>query len=78
MSASRTVIILLLCVPLGFALPQSRPGPVPVPRDVIVDRNLVYARADEKDLLLDIYRPAKQEGLLPREDTWLRWSASLI
>jgi len=58
-------MILLLCVPLGFALSQSRPGPVPVPRDVIVDRNLVYARADGKALLLDIYRPAKQEGLLP-------------
>ncbi len=44
---------------------QQPGGPAPVPPGVKADRNLVYARAEGKDLLLDIYRPERQEGVLP-------------
>ncbi|MDX2149834.1 MAG: alpha/beta hydrolase [Bryobacteraceae bacterium] len=36
-----------------------------IPNGVRVERNLVYAKASGRDMLLDIYRPAKPQGELP-------------
>lgn len=47
-------------------LAQPPPGQVPrVPEAVKVARNLVYARAGAKDLLLDLYLPESAPGRLP-------------
>jgi acetyl esterase/lipase len=50
---------------LSAALAQPRFGPPPLPPGVKVDRNLVYAHASGRDLLLDIYRPETQDGGIP-------------
>jgi len=48
------------------ALAQPQPGQAPrIPEGVKVERNLVYARAGSKDLLLDLYLPERATGLLP-------------
>jgi acetyl esterase/lipase len=40
-------------------------GPAPVPPGVKVERNIVYSRVGDTDLLLDLYRPEKQDADLP-------------
>lgn len=50
---------------LGVALAQQPRVPVPAPPGVKVERDLVYARAGDKDLLLDLYRPEGEARNLP-------------
>ena len=48
------------------ALAQPQPGQAPrIPEGVKVERNLVYARAGSKDLLLDLYLPERAAGRRP-------------
>jgi acetyl esterase/lipase len=60
------VLAAIFIVPvMALTQPQTRPATAPVPSGVKVDRDLTYGRADGKDLLLDLYRPEKQDGKLP-------------
>jgi acetyl esterase/lipase len=60
------VLVAVFIVPaMALTQPQTRPATAPVPSGVRVDRDLTYGRAHGKDLLLDLYRPDKQEGKLP-------------
>lgn len=63
MTLPRLAMLFAAALPLASAQPPR--GPVPVPPGVAVERNLVYAKAGEKDLLLDLYRPERPQGLLP-------------
>jgi len=63
MTSLRAFLFSLACLAIAVAQPVADPSPVPA--GVKADRNLVYARAGDKDLLLDIYRPGKQVGRLP-------------
>ena len=65
MKLTRVFALSLSCLALTSAQPPGEPSPVPP--GVKADRNLVYARAadDDKDLLLDLYRPEEQAGPLP-------------
>jgi len=56
-------ILLLLSFRSAGAQPPR--GPAPVPEGVKVDRDIVYAQASGKDLLMDTYRPVEQSGPLP-------------
>lgn len=56
---------IFLLVSFWSALAQPPRGPAPVPEGVKVERDIVYAQASGKDLLMDIYRPVKQSGALP-------------
>ena len=60
----RSWVVLLGFLFLPLAAQPPRNG-APLPPGVKVDRNLVYSRAADKDLLLDLYRPVKPDGLLP-------------
>jgi acetyl esterase/lipase len=66
-----TTLLCLLAFGSGLlAQPQpgQKPGAPPAPRipaGVSVQRNLVYARVGEKDLLLDLYLPQRAPGPLP-------------
>jgi len=44
---------------------QNRRNVARVPEGTMVERNIVYARIGERELLLDLYRPEDAEGLLP-------------
>lgn len=59
----RVCVAALISAALAWAQPPQ--GLSPVPAGVRADRNMVYARAGDKELLIDLYRPEKQEGLLP-------------
>jgi len=65
MKTCHPAIPVLVCAALVFVHPQPQRGPASAPRGARVDRDLVYARAGEKNLLLDLYQPEKSEGLLP-------------
>lgn len=65
MKILRILSILFVIAELGLSQTQPQPQPAAVSPGVKVDQNLLYARAGGKDLLLDIYRPEKQEGLIP-------------
>jgi len=52
----------VLAAVAAVAQPQSAPR---IPEGVKVERNLVYARTPQKDLLLDLYLPEQAEGKLP-------------
>ena len=43
----------------------SAQNPAPVPPGTVVERDLVYAQAGEKKLVLDLYRPEKRPQNLP-------------
>ncbi len=63
MQRSALAAFLLLSLCLVHAQPPRRPAPVP--EGVKVERDIVYAQASGKDLLMDIYRPVEQTGPLP-------------
>ena len=44
---------------------QSSRGPATLPAGVRVVKDIVYTRVGTRDLLLDLYLPEKQEGVLP-------------
>ena len=58
-----TVVCILLAGPAYLAAAQQRRDTIP--RGATVHRDLVYARAGDKDLLLDLYLPKEAPGLRP-------------
>ena len=50
---------------LVTAAAGSAQNPAPVPPGAVVERDLVYAQAGEKKLVLDLYRPEKNPPNLP-------------
>jgi len=51
---------------LAAVTAAAQPQPAPrIPEGVKVERNLVYARTPQKDLLIDLYLPERAEGRLP-------------
>jgi acetyl esterase/lipase len=59
----RAFCIPLICFAALFAQPPR--GPAPVPPGMKAVRDIVYARAGQRDLLLDIYLPEKGAAVLP-------------
>lgn len=65
----KTVLALLALlaqlVPASFVLAQPTPIPTDIPEGVDLSGNIVYARYGDRDLLLDLYRPAGATEALP-------------
>ena len=59
MPVPRAACVSLVVIAAAFAQPPA------LPPGARIDRNLVYARAGNTDLLVDVYRPASQTGPLP-------------
>jgi acetyl esterase/lipase len=62
---NRAVVLLFLSAAAALSQPARQPASTPLPPGVKVERNLVYAHAGGKNLLLDLYRPSRQEGAVP-------------
>jgi acetyl esterase/lipase len=56
---------LVMLTSFAAASAQPQPPPPKIPAGVKVERNLVYARAGGKDLLLDLYLPEQTRARLP-------------
>ena len=57
-----SILVAALLVTAAACFAQN---PAPVPPGTVVERDLVYAQADEKKLVLDLYRPEKSPQNLP-------------